>query len=122
VPVVATRVGGTPEILEDGVTGLLVPPCDAPALAAATGRLLGDAAMARRMGEAGRARAVDRFSMPHMVSQTESLYCALLRGERGVTMDEDGSSGIPVTLSPPPAVLARRRRQMHDPARLRAPS
>jgi glycosyltransferase involved in cell wall biosynthesis len=122
VPVVATRVGGTPEMLEDGVTGLLVPPCDAPMLAAAIGRLLGDPAMARRMGDAGRARAVDRFSMPYMVSQTETLYHAFLRGERGVTMDQDGPSGIPVTLSPPPAVLARRRRKLHAPASLRSMS
>jgi glycosyltransferase involved in cell wall biosynthesis len=122
IPVVATRVGGTPEILEDGVTGLLVPPCDAPELAAAVGRLLGDPAMARRMGDAGRARAVARFSMPTMVSQTETLYRAFLRGDRGVTTDAHGPSGIPVTLSPPPAVLARRRREMHAPASLRSPS
>jgi len=122
VPVVATRVGGTPEVLDDEVTGLLVPPCDAPALATSIGRLLGDPVMARRMGDAGRARAVARFSMPFMVGQTESLYRALLRGERGATMNEDAPSEIPVTLSPPPAVLALRRRQMRDPASLRSPS
>ena len=121
VPVVATRVGGTPELLEDGVTGLLVPPCDAPALAGAIGRLLGDAALARRLGEAARARAVDRFSMEHMVRQTEGLYRALLRGDRSATMDEDGPSGAPLILAPPAGVLDRRRREMRAPARQRAP-
>jgi len=118
VPVVATRVGGTPEVLEDGVSGFLVPPCNAPALAAAIERLLGDTSMARRMGDAGRARAVSRFSMPSMVHQTESLYRALLRGDRGASMDADARSEGPVTLSPPPAVLARRRKEMRRPARL----
>jgi glycosyltransferase involved in cell wall biosynthesis len=117
VPVVATRVGGTPEIIEDGVSGFLVPPCDAPALATAIERLLGDAPMARRMGDAGRARAISRFSMPSMVHQTESLYRALLRGERGASMDGDTRSEDPVTLSPPPAVLARRRKEMRHPTR-----
>lgn len=121
VPVVATRVGGTPELLDDGVTGLLVPPCDAPALAAAIGRLLGNEALARRLGGAARARVVDRFSLRHMVRQTEGLYRALLRGERSATMDEDGFSEAHTTLSPPPAVLARRRREMWDPSRQRAP-
>jgi len=121
VPVVATRVGGTPEIIGDGVTGLLVPPCDAPALADAIGRLLGNRALAERLGEAGRARAVDHFSMEHMVRLTEELYRALLQGERSATMDEDGLSGTPMTLSPPAAVLARCRREMR-PSRQRAPS
>jgi glycosyltransferase involved in cell wall biosynthesis len=118
VPVVATRVGGIPEILEEGVSGFLVPPCDAPALAAAIERLLADPLMARRMGDAGRMRAATRFSMSSMVRQTESLYRALLRGERGAAMDADARAEGPVTLSPPPAVLARRRREMRHPARL----
>jgi glycosyltransferase involved in cell wall biosynthesis len=118
VPVVATRVGGTPELLDDGVSGFLVPPCDAPAMAAAIERLLGDPAMARRMGNAGRERAVTGFSMPVMVSRTESYYDARLRGERGAARDADGSPAIPVTLSPPPAVLARRRNEMRCPTSL----
>jgi glycosyltransferase involved in cell wall biosynthesis len=121
VPVVATRVGGTPELLDEGVSGILVPPCDAPAMAAAIERLLGDSAMARRMGNAGRERAVTRFSMPSMVSRTESYYDTLLRGERCTTRDADGSHAIPVILSPPPAVLARRRSEMQCPASLNVP-
>ena len=121
LPVVATRVGGTPEILDDGVTGLLVPPCDALALAGAIGRLLGDEALALRLGAAARTRAVHHFSAQHMVLQTESLYRTLLRKEHSVTMDEDVTIQASMTLVPPPAVLARRRREMWDPSRQRAP-
>ncbi len=122
VPVVATRVGGTPEILDDGVTGLLVSPGDAPALAVAIGRLLENPALAQRLGQAARARMVNGFSMDHMVRQTEGLYRALLRGERSPTMDEDILSGAPMNLSPQPAVSARRRRDTRVPSRQRAPS
>lgn len=57
VPVVATRVGGVPELVEDGVTGLLVPPRDPPALAEALAHLAGDADLRVRMGAAARRRA-----------------------------------------------------------------
>ena len=62
VPVVATRVGGVPEVVADGVTGLLVPPDDAPALAAALTRLLADAGLRRRLGPAGRAKMHAEFT------------------------------------------------------------
>ena len=61
VAVVATRVGGVPEVVVDGETGLLVPPGDEAALAAALERLLSDAALRRRLGEAGRRRAAELF-------------------------------------------------------------
>ncbi len=78
VPVVATAVGGNPELVEDGVTGLLVPPRDARALAAAIARLLDDPALARRLGEAGQRRVANRFSLDAMVGATEKLYLGLL--------------------------------------------
>ena len=56
IPVVATRVGGNPEVIEDGVSGLLVPPRDSAALAAATARLLEDEELAARLGQAGMRR------------------------------------------------------------------
>jgi glycosyltransferase involved in cell wall biosynthesis len=62
VPVVATRVGGVPEVVEDGKTGLLVEPGDASALAGAILRLLTDDGLRRSMGEAARRRAVERYS------------------------------------------------------------
>jgi glycosyltransferase involved in cell wall biosynthesis len=61
VPVVSTRVGGIPELVEDGVTGLLVEPGDDDGLAAAILELLDDPARAEAMGAAGRARAFARF-------------------------------------------------------------
>ncbi len=78
VPVVATSVGGNPEVIEHGVTGLLVPPRDAAALAAATGRLLEDPDLAARFGEAGRRRVAELFSVERSVRETEHLYQRLV--------------------------------------------
>ncbi|MGH9226903.1 MAG: glycogen synthase [Acidimicrobiales bacterium] len=78
-PVVATAVGGIPEIVVHGETGLLVPPADPAALAAAINDLLADPAKARRMGQAGRARVHDRFSWPAIARRTVDLYRRVLR-------------------------------------------
>jgi glycosyltransferase involved in cell wall biosynthesis len=77
-PTVATRVGGTPEAIVDGATGLLVPPGDARALAAAIARLIADRALASRIGQAARCLIHDRFSIDRMVTATEQLYADLL--------------------------------------------
>jgi L-malate glycosyltransferase len=77
-PVVATRVGGTPEALSDGETGLLVPPGNVEALAAAVSRLLDDRELACRLGRAARAHIGERFSVDRMVRATENLYAELL--------------------------------------------
>jgi glycosyltransferase involved in cell wall biosynthesis len=113
-PLVATRVGGTPEVVEDGVSGLLVPPCDAPALAAAIGHLLENPRIARRLGDAARMRAAGSFSMSRMVSETEDLYRSLLKGERPAAMQTEHGARAATTLAPPPAVMARRRRELWD--------
>ncbi len=73
-PVVATRVGGNPEIVVDDETGLLVPSGDAGAFADALAALLADPARARRMGDAGRARVAARFTFQGMVDAYERLY------------------------------------------------
>jgi glycosyltransferase involved in cell wall biosynthesis len=78
LPVVATAVGGNPEIVKDGVTGLLVPPRDPAALARALASLLADPAAARRMGQMGRARVATHFSLGRMLEETEALYDNLL--------------------------------------------
>ena len=62
LPVITTRVGALTEEVEDGVTGFLVPPGDAAALAAAARRLVDDPALRKAMGEAGRRRAMERFN------------------------------------------------------------
>jgi glycosyltransferase involved in cell wall biosynthesis len=81
-PVVATRVGGTPEAIQDGVTGVLVPPGDSPALARAIHQLLADPELAARLGQAGRQLVCRRFSMDAMVQATERLYHSLLEKRR----------------------------------------
>jgi glycosyltransferase involved in cell wall biosynthesis len=78
VPVVATRVGGNPEVIEDGVTGLLVPLRDSAALAAAVGRLLEDKDLAASFGQAGIRRVAELFSMERSVHETEHLYQRLV--------------------------------------------
>lgn len=78
LPVVATAVGGTPEVVVDGVTGLLVPPGTPDVLARAITTLLRDADLRRTMGQASRERVVQDFSVERMVEQTERLYEQLL--------------------------------------------
>ena len=73
-PVVATTAGGIPEVVEDGLTGLLVPPRDHDAMADAIVRLLTDADLRRQMGEAGLASARERFSVDRMVLDTLRVY------------------------------------------------
>jgi glycosyltransferase involved in cell wall biosynthesis len=76
--VVATDVGGTAEALADGDNGLLVPPADPAAMAAAIGRLLSDAPLARELGARARQTIADRFSLERMVAATDALYAELL--------------------------------------------
>ncbi|MBM3464190.1 MAG: glycosyltransferase [Armatimonadetes bacterium] len=78
-PVVAAAAGGVPEIVEDGVSGLLVPPGDAAALAAALGRLRDDPALCKRLGEAGRRHAMAHFSLRAMLAGVESVVEEVLR-------------------------------------------
>jgi len=73
-PVVATAVGGVAEAVADGVTGLLVPPDDPAALAAALGRLAAAPELRARMGEAGRARAREAFGLARMVAAFTETY------------------------------------------------
>jgi len=73
-PIVATTAGGIPEIVEEGVNGLLVPPRDAHALADAILRALRDADLRTRMGAAGFARVNERFTVEKMVAGTAAVY------------------------------------------------
>ncbi|MBY0336076.1 MAG: glycosyltransferase family 4 protein [Acetobacteraceae bacterium] len=81
-PVVAARSGGIAEVVAEGETGLLVPRDDPAALAAALGRLLADPAMRARMGEAGRARVEQRFTVGRMADGFEAAYAELAEGPR----------------------------------------
>jgi glycosyltransferase involved in cell wall biosynthesis len=73
-PVVAANVGGNPELVEDGVTGMLVSPGDCGALAEAILRLACDPALRHQMGAAARERAESEFSVARQVQQTQAVY------------------------------------------------
>jgi glycosyltransferase involved in cell wall biosynthesis len=83
LPVVATRVGGLPEVVQPGRTGWLVPPGDAPALAAALSHLLSDPETAQAFGRAGREHAVRDFSLAGMVRSHEEIFMGLLQSRGG---------------------------------------
>jgi glycosyltransferase involved in cell wall biosynthesis len=78
LPVVATTAGGTPEVVEDGVTGLLVAPGKAAPLTEALLWLAKDATVRKRMGEAGRARALALFTEERMLEDTAQVYREVL--------------------------------------------
>ncbi len=82
LPVVATRVGGTPALVEDETTGLLVPPRDPAALAKAIIRLLEDPALAERLGARAREVVRSNFSLDRMLSRIETLYEQALGGQK----------------------------------------
>lgn len=78
VPVVATAVDGTAELVRHGETGLLVAPHDFLGLADAVAGIMSDPRQARKMGQEGRARAESEFSLERMVAKTDALYRRLL--------------------------------------------
>jgi glycosyltransferase involved in cell wall biosynthesis len=88
-PVVASNVGGIPEMIEDGVTGLLVPPHDPVALAAAIIRLLRDHPLADTLGRAGHDLVHERFCIELMVDAVERIYD---EGARAVRLSEVAAS------------------------------
>ncbi len=82
-PVVASRVGGIPEIVQDGRNGRLVPPSDVSALAAALRELLSDPRRARAMGEWGRTHTVPRFTWDRVADELAEVYRQVLAEEKG---------------------------------------
>jgi glycosyltransferase involved in cell wall biosynthesis len=80
LPVVATAVGGTPELIINGETGLLVPPQDADSLAQAILHLLANPEQANAMGRAGRMHVQSKFAMSHSTLATHQLYHDLING------------------------------------------
>jgi len=77
-PVVATRVGGVPDVVRDGVDGFLVEPGDVDAMADRLAALAGDPELRARMGAAGRERVIERYSVERLLDDTDRLYRDLL--------------------------------------------
>lgn len=103
-PVVASAVGGIPEVITDGVDGLLVPPADPGALARAISLLLADPALRERIGQAGYRTVVERFSIDAQVKRIEAVYDEELaragvlaggrRGEEGRSSRRPAERGV----------------------------
>jgi L-malate glycosyltransferase len=92
LPVVATHVGGIPEVVSDGRNGLLVPPGDADALAGGLLRVLEAPDRGRALGEAARQTASTQFSFERMVGQFEQLYRSELAGRTSDGRDAAGKA------------------------------
>ena len=90
-PVVATDVGGTRDVVEDGISGFLVPFGDVAAGAERLERLARDPELRARMGAAGQARTLERYRVPRLVEDIDRLYRALLQS-KGYTVTEGGRS------------------------------
>ena len=80
-PVIATAHGGSPEILQAGKFGVLIPPGDAFALAGAIRRLMADPALRMRMGEMGRRRVQEVFSAERSLERLDEVLTGLLRDD-----------------------------------------
>jgi glycosyltransferase involved in cell wall biosynthesis len=80
-PVVASSVGGIPELVQDQTTGILVPPGDFESLAGALSRLVSDPELIRAMGAMGRETVRHRFTMEQMALQNEAFYYDVLDGK-----------------------------------------
>ncbi len=84
-PVVATRVGGVPDVVEEGVDGFLVEPGDLGAIADRLGRLAADPELRARMGAAGRERVLPRYAVERLIDDVDGLYRSLL-ARKGVAV------------------------------------
>ncbi len=83
VPIIATRVGGIAEIVQDGVNGFLIEPGDSGQLTQAIDRLLDQPETASAFGQAGRKLALEHFSVARMVERNYRVYESLLQGKEG---------------------------------------
>jgi glycosyltransferase involved in cell wall biosynthesis len=78
-PVISTKIGGIPEVVLDGVTGILVPPRDSKALSHAVTRLLNDSHLRESMGQEGRRRVEEHFTLQAHVQRIERIYADVLK-------------------------------------------
>ena len=83
IPCVTTFITGIPELIRDGLDGLLVAPSDAEGLAAALARLMDDAELRRRLGEAGRVRVEEKYHLNRNIERLAAIFRRRLGGEGG---------------------------------------
>ena len=95
IPLVATAVDGTPEVVIDGETGHLVPPGDPAAMAEAIGRLARQPELRRKFGLAGRDRVLKRFRIQRQVKQTSDLYVSEWRRRTRSTVELSREEAVP---------------------------
>ena len=79
VPVIATKISAIPEVVVDGETGFLIPPCDSTALAEAMQQLIQDPALCAQMGENGEKRLISHFSVGRMADETLAVYQEVMK-------------------------------------------
>ena len=101
VPVVATAVGGTPEVVEDGVCGFLVPPADPVALARRIAELLADDEVRRRLGQSGRQRVRTEFSLEVQAEGYRRLFERLVGGRATEPRPSGSEDDRSLTLAAP---------------------
>jgi glycosyltransferase involved in cell wall biosynthesis len=106
-PVVATTVGGIPEVVADGVSGLLVPPGDPDALATALISLARSPSLRSRIGEAGYATVAERYSIDAQVRRTEELYDEELQRAGALAPLRGGGNGTAPDSATPPRPRGR---------------
>jgi glycosyltransferase involved in cell wall biosynthesis len=90
VPAVASRIGGIPEVVHDGETGILVPPEDPASIARAISTLIGRPALCKRLGQSARRRYEGYFSLQPMLNATEELYLGLLPAAQASSVVRSG--------------------------------
>ncbi len=95
-PIVATTAGGMPEVVQDGKTGILVPPRDERAMADAIVKLLKDEALRERMGAAGLSLVNARFSAERMVADTLHVYEGVVQGSQSARATSEGWQALGV--------------------------
>lgn len=100
-PVVSTAVGGVPDVVVHGETGLTVPPREPAALSAAVLRLLGDRPLASRLGEAGRRHVYPRYASTRLVEEMRALYLAELAARGRAAPDSLAATTPPASAWPP---------------------
>jgi colanic acid/amylovoran biosynthesis glycosyltransferase len=83
IPCVSTFVAGIPELIRDDIDGILVPPSDDRALAAAIKRLIDDPALRQRLGAAGRRRVIEKYDLDQNVAHLAEIFAERIAGERG---------------------------------------